>query len=154
MLQSIISGGQTGADYAGLRAGKSLGLDTGGYAPKGWLTERGPMPQLGSVYGLIQLDSPNYNDRTEMNVVVSDGTVIFGNPSSGSNLTHVLALSLSKPVLWLKEYQSSTAQEQFRIWVRHYKIKCLNVAGNRESKSPGIGDAVEAFLREVIPSCL
>jgi hypothetical protein len=32
-------------------------------------------------------------------------------------------------------------------WVRRNpKIKCLNIAGNRESKNPDIGQRVERFL--------
>jgi hypothetical protein len=34
-------------------------------------------------------------------------------------------------------------------WIRENDIKVLNVAGNRESKSPGIGLRVELFLGRV-----
>ena len=37
----IISGGQTGADRAGLEAGRLLGVATGGTAPDNFLTEHG-----------------------------------------------------------------------------------------------------------------
>jgi hypothetical protein len=37
----IISGGQTGADRAGLEAGRLLGVATGGTAPNNFLTEQG-----------------------------------------------------------------------------------------------------------------
>ena len=36
MLIKIISGGQTGADMGGLRAGRALNIPTGGSAPHGW----------------------------------------------------------------------------------------------------------------------
>jgi hypothetical protein len=32
---------------------------------------------------------------------------------------------------------------------RNPQIKCLNIAGNRESKNPGIGERVEKFLMAV-----
>jgi hypothetical protein len=32
---------------------------------------------------------------------------------------------------------------------RNPQIKCLNIAGNRESKNPGIGERVERFLISV-----
>jgi hypothetical protein len=35
MLERVISGGQTGADQAGLAAAKRLGVPTGGFMPKG-----------------------------------------------------------------------------------------------------------------------
>jgi hypothetical protein len=34
-------------------------------------------------------------------------------------------------------------------WVAEKGVRGLNVAGNRESKAPGIGDRVERFLAEV-----
>jgi hypothetical protein len=34
-------------------------------------------------------------------------------------------------------------------WIAENRIKVLNVAGNRESRSPGIGARVERFLTEV-----
>ena len=37
----IVSGGQTGADRGGLEAAIHLGLDWGGWAPKGWRAEDG-----------------------------------------------------------------------------------------------------------------
>jgi predicted Rossmann-fold nucleotide-binding protein len=40
MLTRVISGGQTGVDQAALRAAKTRGIATGGFAPKGWLTEK------------------------------------------------------------------------------------------------------------------
>jgi hypothetical protein len=46
MLTKIISGGQTGSDQGGLEAGQKLGLETGGWIPKGWLTEIGANPEL------------------------------------------------------------------------------------------------------------
>jgi hypothetical protein len=39
MLERVISGGQTGADQGGLRAARACGIPTGGWAPRGWLTE-------------------------------------------------------------------------------------------------------------------
>ena len=50
-LRKVVSGGQTGADQAGLRAARAAGIETGGWAPKGWETEEGPAPWL-SDYGL------------------------------------------------------------------------------------------------------
>jgi hypothetical protein len=44
VIAGIITGGQTGADQAAVRAGHAAGIPTGGFAPKGWLTEDGPAP--------------------------------------------------------------------------------------------------------------
>jgi len=45
ILKKIISGGQTGADQAGLDAAIEYGLPHGGWIPKGRLTESGTLPE-------------------------------------------------------------------------------------------------------------
>jgi hypothetical protein len=46
MIEKVMSGGQTGADHGGLRAARRCGIATGGWAPRGWLTEAGPAEWL------------------------------------------------------------------------------------------------------------
>jgi Circularly permutated YpsA SLOG family len=38
---------------------------------------------------------------------------------------------------------------QVAAWISESPIRVLNVAGNRESKAPGIGHSVERFLTEL-----
>lgn len=75
-LSLVISGGQTGADQAGIAAAKFLNYKTGGRCPKGFLTELGSEPWLRE-FGLIETSSPGYSSRTYANVLGSDGTLIF-----------------------------------------------------------------------------
>src|SRR2546422_9500083 len=70
----VISGGQTGADRAGLDAAAALGLPTGGHAPPGFWTESGADPSLERL-GLAAGGSPEF--RTERNVLDADAPVIF-----------------------------------------------------------------------------
>ena len=42
----IVSGGQTGVDRGALQAAMDLGLDWGGWAPKGWRSEDGTIPPV------------------------------------------------------------------------------------------------------------
>ena len=77
MLDKIISGGQTGADQVALRAARAPGVPTGGWAPKGWLTEDGPAPWLAD-FGLAECPEPGYSARTLANVRDSDVTLRFG----------------------------------------------------------------------------
>ncbi|KAL6067628.1 Molybdenum carrier, variant 4 [Balamuthia mandrillaris] len=60
----IISGGQTGADRAGLEAGRLLGIATGGTAPSNFLTERGPDQTLKRLFGLTADGDLSYAART------------------------------------------------------------------------------------------
>jgi len=62
-LAKIISGGQTGADRAGLDAATEAGISVGGYCPKGRLAEDGRVPDH---YPLVELTKGGYAVRTEM----------------------------------------------------------------------------------------
>lgn len=142
MIKKLISGGQTGADQGGLEAATLLGIETGGWCPKGWKTERGPFPAL-KAYGLKETTSPDYGHRTILNVRDSDCTVIFGDiHSPGSTLTIRACKDLHKPCLWNPENGELAELITFR------SINILNVAGNRESRKPGIQAAVRAYLLE------
>ena len=154
MVERIISGGQTGADQGGLAAGVTLDIPTGGLAPRGWKTERGPMPELGAL-GLEEHFSLQYPPRTRANVESSDGTLLIGNPSSrGSRLTMKLARQAGKPIYVIvsTSFPSDLARHfvPFRTWLRAYRVKVLNVAGNRESVAPGIAKATHDFLVEAL----
>lgn len=147
-VKKIISGGQTGADQGGLAAAKELDLQTGGWAPIGWNTEVGAAKELLLSYGLVECKS-GYNERTYLNVHDSDGTVLFGSTSSpGSKLT----LSYCISSLGGKPYIVNPTQEEFRKWLKKEKIETLNIAGNRESVSRGIGERVRSFLVEALGS--
>jgi Circularly permutated YpsA SLOG family len=144
MLDRVISGGQTGADQAALRAARSAGIPTGGWAPLGWMTEDGPSPRVAG-FGLVECPEPGYPARTKANVRDSDATVWFGSISSrGFRTTHDAALDLRRPFLIV--YRGATKPSQVQQWLAKMNVRILNVAGNRESVSPGIGDRVERFL--------
>jgi len=141
----IISGGQTGADQGGLEAGKELGLETGGWAPYGWKTEDGPNKPLLEAYGLKMCLEPGYPPRTRKNVEDSDLTVLFGRMDSpGSKLTSKLCIALGKP------FAVSPLAGMLRELIEKHNVKVLNVAGNRESVTPGIQNYVKKLLVEAL----
>lgn len=138
--EKIISGGQTGADMGGLLAGRDLGIKTGGWAPKGWITEAGPNLALRE-YGLIQHSSPNYPPRTRMNIINSDVTVLFGDmQSAGSRL--VIGICEEDCVPYLLNPDAEELREFCRLW----EVETLNVAGNRASKDA----TIEGRVREIV----
>lgn len=148
-LITVISGGQRGADEAGLAAGKWLNYRTGGMAPQEWMTETGPNEELRDVYGLRECAVPGYRPRTYWNVYHSDATVIFhiGELDGGSLYTKQVAEGLKRPVI------VNPTPTELRDWIFNTPTKLgamqiLNVAGNRESKSPGIYDKVFGILSQ------
>jgi len=151
VLQKIISGGQTGADQGALAGARSANFETGGWAPKGWLTERGTARALLQGYGLEECHKAGYPARTLLNVQNSDATLIIGRiESRGSSLTKKYCDDLRKPCFhagW--ERLGGTAildhlaeLTEWLNWpdVRGHDlgVKILNVAGNHESRNPGI----------------
>src|SRR5689334_13215671 len=74
----IISGGQTGADIAGLKTAKKHGIKTGGYMTKGFITLNGLKPEYKNLYKVQETKKTDYPTRTGMNVMTSDCTLWFG----------------------------------------------------------------------------
>ena len=152
-LRRIISGGQTGADQAGLSAACALGFETGGFAPRGWMTEAGPAPWLATRFGLEEHASAGYTARTRANVDVADATVIFVvRLDGGSALTVECARARHKPHLVLFR-NDPRAADALRDWLARTAPETLNVAGHRESKHPGMNDWVhETLVRALAPT--
>lgn len=144
--QHVVSGGQTGVDRAGLDAAMALGLSHGGWCPRGRLAEDGVVP---SRYELTENDSRDYTVRTEQNVVDSDATLIVyeGRLKGGTLLTRRLAQRLNRPCRLVRIDKSWTVQDVWQ-WFDEVCPQTLNVAGPRESTSPGIYDrSLQALLR-------
>ena len=152
-IARIVSGGQTGGDRGGLDAAIWYKLPHGGWCPKGRRAEDGVIPAR---YQLQETKSKDYLARTEANVVDSDATLIFsyGDLEGGSLKTAEFAKKHGKP--WLHvDLSKSNRQQAVDAVVQWLKSSCpaecvLNVAGSRESKSPGIRGVVKARLIDVI----
>ena len=133
----IVSGGQTGADRAGLDWAIKHAIPYGGWCPKGRRAEDGTIP---GQYKLQQTPSANYLPRTEWNVRDSDGTVIFsvGKRLSGNSFEVIeFAIKHRKPYLHLSAVFKDDAASELRQWMRENHIRVLNVAGPRASKEIG-----------------
>lgn len=151
MIERVISGGQTGADRASLDAALEVGVPHGGHCPKGRRAEDGPIPPC---YKLKETESSEYPPRTELNVENSDGTVVFtfGPPERGSSLTLRLARKHDKPALHidLRQLGPRRSEEEVYHWAKQNDIQILNVAGNRESTSPGIAHVVKTIISNLL----
>ncbi len=150
----IVSGGQTGADRAALDVALELGLDCGGWCPRGRLAEDGPIPER---YPLRETTSAEYPPRTKKNVEDADATVIFdaptGRPSRGTALTVRCCREAGKPHLVLSGFPDVQADvAQLAAFLAEVQPGTLNVAGNRESGTPGIYQHVRQVLQFCLPS--
>jgi hypothetical protein len=176
-IHKVISGLQTGADQGGLAAARKCGIETGGHAVKGFLTETGPRADLGELYKLLDLPTTQYPVRTGRNAFNSDGTIRFAMDwnSPGELLTFEICKELNKPIfdvsLRLEQYAEpmkldarlrldaafgphlEANHSPFEVcgWIWEHDIRTLNVAGNREStcKTRSIETFVTNYLVEV-----
>ena len=144
MIERVISGGQTGVDRAALDVALKLGVPCGGWCPLGRRAEDGPLKEI---YPLQETLSSNYTQRTQWNVRDSDGTVVLykSSLSGGSALTVELAKEHNKPCLVI-DLCENPSPEILLDWLKRHEIRTLNVAGTRESASPGIYDEACQFL--------
>jgi len=130
MLKKIISGGQTGADQAALDVAIKLGIPHGGWIPRGRKTETGVLDHK---YNLKEMETFDYNKRTEQNVIDSDGTLIIshGRLSGGSDYTREMTLLHHRPWLHidLNKRSAFQAAEKIKSWLTENEIEVLNVAG-------------------------
>jgi hypothetical protein len=146
MISKIVSGGQTGADRAGLDVAVKYGFPHGGWCPKGRKAEDGV---ISWDYALVESSSGNYLQRTEWNARDTDGTVIFtmaGAVTGGSKRTIDFARKHTKPWLHLHPKIDGDAAVLLSEFVERHRIQTLNVAGSRGSKEPEL----HAWVCEVL----
>lgn len=146
----IISGGQTGADLGALVGARRVGITTGGCAPRGYKTEKGCQEQALRGFGLVAHPSEKYELRTKENIKNSDATLIISTlqDSVGTQLTIQLCEQTSKPYLLINPDTKETVS-QILDFIEHETPLVLNVAGNRETRSPGIASKTAKIIQQV-----
>ena len=139
MIKKIVSGGQTGADRAGLDVAIRWGFPHAGWCPKGRKAEDGT---IGGQYQLVETPSASYLQRTEWNARDSDATVIFTiapTLTGGSKRTAEFAAKHRKPCLHLPRHLSSYEPALvLQRFIEENSVQVLNVAGTRGSKEPDV----------------
>lgn len=144
-LMKIISGGQTGVDRAALDAAITCNIEHGGWCPKYRKAEDGSLSRR---YSLTETEDVDYASRTELNIRDSDGTLIFNlgdTLEGGTLLTKKLANRYCKPLMIIDLNNNPDYTSVWR-WIKNNKITCLNIAGPRESKYPGIYFMTREFI--------
>lgn len=149
LLKKVISGGQTGADQAGLVVARRFGLETGGIMPKGFKTLTGPRPDLASEYGLTEHASDNYVPRTYQNAKDGDGTVrLAGRMDSRGEVCTLKAIQKYGKPHFDVDLSDPPPHRDFVDWLLDHKIQTLNVAGNAEQTYAGAFKLSFAYLVE------
>lgn len=145
-LQKIISGGQTGVDRAALDVALARGIPCGGWCPKGRWAEDGPIPAR---YPLIETAGEDVAERTRLNVQDADVilVIVYEASDSGTDYTLEVARDFAKPALRL-DLARKPEREIILGWFAAFdRPLIVNVAGPRESSSPGIYARSREYLR-------
>jgi hypothetical protein len=148
VIQKIVSGGQTGVDRAALDVALELDIPCGGWCPRGRLAVDGVIPPR---YPLQETGSAEYAERTRLNVLDSDGTLILnvGKLGGGTAYTVDVARENGKPFLVM---QLDETPEPRRVvnWIGLNEIHVLNVAGPREDKQVDLHALAARFLISIL----
>ena len=158
-IAKIVSGGQTGVDRGALAAALKLGFPYGGMIPKGRKAEDGIVPL--EFAAMTESDSEDYRFRTRWNAEHSDATLIFSfSPmlEGGTQRTRQYCMNARKPYFIDNPTSPALANGKQKVsdWLAKVCKKnggvpiVLNVAGARESKSPGIAAATENYVSRLI----
>lgn len=159
IMLEIRTGGQTGVDRAALDAAIKLDLPYGGWCPQGRIDEQGIIPsnylKLREIEGKFHNEAENYNARTTQNIFDSDATLILvpciplpTSITDGTLLTIEQAKHQNKEhfLFDLSSCKNEDLINRCRDWIKENDIHILNIAGPRESNSPGIYKASYDFL--------
>lgn len=147
----IISGGQTGADRAALKAALKFKIETGGTMPKGYKAHDGNHPHFKTLYNITESISPHYGPRTYANVHNSDATIRFAiNFNSPGEICTLKAIQKAKKPHIDINILGTTTPQDLANWIKQNNFTTLNIAGNSEHTAPGIEEFVIAFLSETL----
>jgi hypothetical protein len=146
----ILSGGQTGVDRAALDVALDLNIECGGFCPKGRKSEDGVIPER---YPLTETTTDDYSQRTECNVQTGDGTLVLidKDADKGTLLTINLCKRYNRPFI-IADVSKNNDYVKIIEWIEANNIDILNIAGSRESFSPGIYRRAYRFLHKVLGS--
>jgi hypothetical protein len=154
MFHKVISGGQIGADIAGLRAAKRYGLETGGHMPKGFRAKDGLHPEYAKLYGMQATTSGNYPPRTKQNALNSHATVRFAYNfnSYGERATLREILLAKKPYVDIDlRFPKSFSPSDLGCWLYDFNVGVLNVAGNADK---AVEEWIENYLLQTFSDLL
>jgi hypothetical protein len=145
----LVSGGQTGADRGGIEAAIEMDAHYTGWCPKGRRAEDGRIPDH---IVLTESRSEGYLLRTEINVAFAGATLIFtyGPLTGGSKKTLEFITAQSKPYMWIDLHNEGDYAPAILQFIHDHQVTFLNIAGNRESKAPGIQQKVKTIMMQVL----
>ena len=150
-LKKIISGGRTFADQMALDAAIKLGLDHGGWIPKGRITKIGLLPEK---YMLKEMQTDNYSECIKQNVIDSMGTLIisYGSLTGDLDYARKTALRHKRQMLGIDLNQMDGAKGALLLndWIHLYRIDVLHVIGPDAEVNPNVRNQTKHIIESAL----
>ena len=139
MIKKLISSGQTGVELAALDVAVKLGIDYGGWAPRGKHNDQGP---LSETYNLSEVPAMGFKTAMEQNVMSADGTLIVSRGQKSPRTQYAVEMSLKhqRQLLHVDLSQNSSFEAASLIssWASLQQINIAFVTGPRSETDPRI----------------
>lgn len=148
----IISGGQTGAERAGLDVAIKIAKKYGGYLLKGRKTDDGALSKKYKC--MTELSTETAFAQTTKNIIEADGTLIFTMGAIEKDIAFVINQAQKCDASYIRidlsKYLESKAGEIVSSWLKRVQPKVLNITGTHETAAKGIYAKVTSILLQVL----
>lgn len=150
MISRIISGANPGVEMAALDVARKLGIDHGGWLPKGRPQQN---RELMASYGLKEMDSFGNRQVMEKNVQEADGALLVFRGEKIPRLKHSVEAALKHHRQFLgvdlKQYPAFEAASLINSWTEIQKVRTVFITGATELEVPGIYRQTHKILETV-----
>ncbi len=151
LLRKILSSGQGGAEAGAMDLALKIGLECGGWAPRGGRSAGG---STRIDYHLEETESIDFQEAVEYNARDSDGTLLLtrGKKSPLVKYAIQMALKHQKQLLHLDlaEYPVFEAGSMISTWISMQFIKVVYVTGSRQDEDEEIYRMTQKALETAV----
>lgn len=147
-IDKIISGGQSGVDRSALDFAIQHTIPHSGWCPRNRWAEDGQIP---AIYNLTETLEDNPEFRTLKNVISSDASlIIFKGVKDEGSLKTIEFCKQQHKLFFEFDFSKKVDKKEFNDWLSLNQIRILNIAGPRESNSPGIYQETRSILEYLL----
>ena len=147
MIRKIVSSARTGVELAGLDVAVKLGLEYGGWAPRGMRNDNGLIP---AKYGLMEASAVGFQFAMQQNIIDSDGTLLVtrGRKSDEMRYAAQAALRHQRQLLHadLSQHSAFEAASLISSWASLHHIRIVFITGPSAAQDSAIYRQVRKIL--------
>ena len=146
----IITNGQTGVAIAALTLAKKTGRDTGGCAPFGYMTEKGPQVEALKGFGLYYAPALDLLYSNIENINRSQATLILTLNNESVDQQTLEYLRQSQKPFAIANPSSQVITDDIRELFDVNINNVLHIVGDQEGEAPGVAKQVMTYLKQLI----